>query len=156
MRDKVHQITMEEYYWTLQPPKYGDRGCTLCWWYDRKKQCCQWDDIEYFSKTVHTYPSCEHFEPSERCVPGMCASCKYSNRFKYEIKEEYIPRLKNGYSRESADDPLEEPNIYCTHPDGSLNRHTAYKDLEWPGFGVGHWDRQHEWDTCERYKEDKR
>lgn len=87
----------------------------------------------------------------------MCGNCKWANQFEYEIKPEYEDSVKkhNGYTKQSAEDPLEEPNIYCTHRDGSLNRRTAYKDIEQAGFGVGHWNRQHEWDTCDRWELDQ-
>ena len=96
------------------------------------------------------------FKPSEYIIPGMCANCRYSNQFEYETKPEYADELKkhNGYTTRAANDPVEEPNIYCDHKDGSLNRRTEYKDCEEPGFGIGHWHKQHEWDTCDRWRPD--
>ncbi len=70
---------------------------------------------------------------------GICASCQYSNQFHYE--GEYGKKL------------IEEPNIYCTHPKGSLNRHSAL-----PEYVVIHknrfdtWYQNHEYDTCDNYK----
>ena len=155
------QLNIEGYLADLTPIEYGSRGCNVCWWHKRKKgqeqpECC-WND-SYFAKVIgiQVYPSCERFQPSEYVIPKMCHSCKWSNQFKYETKLEYreAKAKHNGYSRAAAEDPLEEPNIYCTHPEGSLNRRTAYSDVTEEGFGIGHWDRQHQWDTCDRWEED--
>ena len=159
------QMTLEALAEEVKPIEYGSRGCKVCRWYNKsngpygkKMPGCYWNDA-YWVKVdgMPVYPTCGRFEPAESCVPGMCANCKWSNQFEYQDKPEYAEELKrhNGYTRRAADDPLEEPNIYCTHPEGSLNRRTAYKDREQEGFGVGHWDRQHEWDTCDRWKEDR-
>ena len=143
-------------------PKYGDRGCHVCSWWNKKEDRCQWETYKFERKNneVIKYPDCAQlhsFEPSTSIIPRMCGNCIYSNDFEYQTKEEYLEDEKkhNGYSRKAADDPVEEPNIYCTHPEGSLNRRTDYKDCEEEGFGIGHWNRQHEWDTCDRWKLDK-
>lgn len=138
------QINIFEYLEDITPIKYGDRGCRVCQWYVDDR--CRWSGGKLYGDK---YPDCI-FIPDEYTVPNMCANCEYANQFHYEVKEEYIPTLKNGYSRKAADDPKETPDIYCTHPEGSLNRRTAYKDREESGFGVGHWNRQHEFDTCDR------
>ena len=153
------QITIDGYLNEQAGVEYGDRGCKACAWRDKDK-VCKWSDkywADLHKGVIWQYPDCEEFMPSESKIPGMCASCKWSNCFRYKTKEQYAEALKrhNGYTREAADDPVEEPNIYCTHPDGSLNRRTAYKADEWQGFGVGHWNRQHEWDTCDRWEEDR-
>lgn len=160
------QLTLEGLAEEVKPIEYGSRGCKVCHWHNKSTgpgrgritQGCYWNEA-YWVKTdgVKAYPTCGMFEPDERYVPGMCANCKYSNQFEYEMKEEYKKRCRwLGDSPKGAmDDPVEEPNIYCTHPDGSLNRRTAYKDREQEGFGVGHWHRQHEWDTCDRWQEDR-
>lgn len=138
------------------PVEYGTISCKVCHWMRYGHDQCHWRDKHYHESIKPEDPEhCEHFMPSEYLVPGMCASCKYSSSFEYEVKEEYIPRMKNGYSRESADDPIEDENIYCTHPEGSLNRRCSYTKYQWPGFGIGHWHRQHEYDTCDRYRKDK-
>ena len=153
------QMTIDNLAEEVKPIEYGSRGCKACHWmgWMNKTGECHWNDPYWVKYNgVKTYPSCGYFMPYEAVVPRMCSNCKYSNQFEYETKPEYAEELKkhNGYTRKAADDPLEGPNIYCDHPDGSLNRRTAYKDLEWPGFGVGHWHRQHEWDTCDRWEED--
>ena len=160
------QLTLEGLAEEVKPIEYGSRGCKVCHWHNKSTgpgrgritQGCYWNEAYWVKNDgVKAYPTCGQFEPDERKVPGMCANCKWSNQFEYQDKPEYAEELKkhNGYTRRSADDPLEEPNIYCTHPDGSLNRRTAYKDREQEGFGVGHWHRQHEWDTCDRWQEDR-
>lgn len=157
---KTVQIDGQMDIFDFLPATYGDRGCKLCQWYVKDKQMCSWEG--YRSRKdkgpAYEYPTCSgecRFEPSEYKV-RMCANCKYSNDFCYQTKPQYEDAIeKRGYSREAADDPVEEPNIYCTHREGSLNRHTAYKDIEWPGFGVGHWHRQHEWDICDRWELDR-
>lgn len=127
-------------------PEYGDRGCNVCQWYNKKKNDCTWH-IDFDTKEI--YPDC-HFMPADyRGIP-MCANCQYANCFIYETKPEY----KDNHSK-AMNDPVEEPNIYCDHRDGSLNRRTAYKDLEQANFGVGHWNRQHEWDICDRWEEEQ-
>lgn len=167
------QMTLDNLAEEVKPLEYGSRGCKACAWWNRRKPIysllkkdgdenerdCNWNDPYWKNlyKQPLVYPTCESFMPNDSKIPGMCQSCKWSNQFEYETKPEYDEELKkhNGYTRRSADDPLEEPNIYCTHPEGSLNRRTAYKDCEQEGFGVGHWDRQHQWDTCDRWKEDR-
>ena len=138
---------------------YGTRSCAACIWRTKDKTC-KWADHERRPgkpAPVYTYPSCEgygSFEPCMYKVPQMCANCKWSSCFCYETKPEYIDykKLTGKEHRDAFRDPVEEPNIYCEHPEGSLNRRTAYKDVEWPGFGACHWDRQHEWDTCDRWE----
>lgn len=70
---------------------------------------------------------------------GLCQTCKYSNMFVYQ--GEY----KN---------PIEEPNIYCTHRDGSKNRHCAFPELVHTHMwnDLDSWHREHEYDTCDNYK----
>ena len=145
------QLTLEGLAEEVKPIEYGSRGCKVCHWhnktvgpYGKKQDGCYWNE-KYWTEIIGVlaYPTCGNFEPDAAKVPGMCANCKYSNQFHFTHKNEY------------TNDPVEEPNIYCTHPDGSLNRRTAYKDREQEGFGVGHWHRQHEWDTCDRWQEER-
>ena len=138
------------------PAEYGTISCKVCHWFRYGGNQCYWLNKNYHASVKPEAPDkCDRFRPSEYAIPGMCASCKYSNSFVYEVKDKYLKTLKNGYSRESADDPVEDENIYCEHPEGSLNRRCAYKKYQWAGFGVGHWNRQHEYDTCDRYEKDK-
>lgn len=155
------QINLFDYIRDTAEITYGHRGCKSCGWYREDAGRCQWAILKDRPgiRVDYTYPSCEGFGsylPSEYKIPRMCGNCKWANQFEYDIKPEYEESVKrnNGYTIESADDPLEEPNIYCTHRDGSLNRRTEYKDIEQAGFGVGHWHRQHEWDTCDRWELD--
>ena len=148
------QVTLNEYLSEQKPPepiKYGDRGCRVCVWYNHDKNvpgCC-WND-EYWLKggfERQIYPDCKFMPDSCKGIP-CCDNCEHSNCFIYEEK----PGMKH---KDAMYDPVEEPNIYCDHRDGSLNRHTAYKDLEQANFGVGHWHRQHEWDICDRWEHEK-
>jgi len=155
----MEQMTIFDYIEENKHTVYGDRGCKCCFWYRSEPGRCYWAitrDRPNKPKLDYKYPDCDydcHFEPSEYKIPRMCANCKWANQFCYQEKPEYIEEKKrNGYSKKSMYDPLEEPNIYCTHKDGSLNRRTEYKDREWADFGVGHWHRQHEWDTCDRWE----
>ena len=139
------QISLMDWALETKGVEYGDRGCKCCRWFVDGQ--CYWKGSLVFG---HTFPNC-HFEPD---VPKMCQTCKYANQFVYQDKPEYQEQIKrHGYSRQSADDPVEDANIYCTHPEGSLNRHTAYQDIQ-RQLGIGHWHSWHEWDTCDRYEED--
>ena len=156
------QISLDQFLALSNVPKYGFRGCAGCTWYRTDKEGnrrCYWAitrDRGYKPKADYIYPTCDgtpHFEPSNYYVPRMCGNCRYANQFCYKVKPEYDNEAARRTTK-GMRDPVEEPNIYCTHRDGSLNRRTEYKDLEWADFGVGHWDRQHEWDTCERWELD--
>lgn len=125
------QMTFGDYILASKKIEYGDQGCAVCSWMTDKG--CTWKGSQIYRDK---FPHCS-FMPNEVKVPRMCSNCEYSNQFQYE-----------GESR----NPIETPNIYCTHPEGSLNRRTAYKERESKGFGVGSWDRQHEWDTCDRWE----
>ena len=154
------QISINDFLREQEPIKYGERSCRACWWYRSEEGRCKWAiDTDRPNKPEKNfyYPSCQYgdsgFEPDEYKVPRMCANCKWANQFHYEKKDEYKKEgAPGGYSSKAMYDPVEEPNIYCTHPEGSLNRRTEYKDREWPNFGVGRWHRQHEWDTCDRWE----
>lgn len=148
------QITIDMYMASKRAPEYGERGCQACEWWDNRSDIkgCYWND-EYWQKNSfmgrQEYPNCK-FMPDSYKVLRMCGNCEYCNTFEYQEKPEH----KNDHLK-AMYDPLEEPNIYCTHPEGSLNRHTAYKDLEQANFGVGHYHRQHEWDTCDRWEAER-
>lgn len=147
------QITIEMYMATQRPPEYGERGCQVCAWWDHFDiKGCFWNE-DYWIKSGHKkqeYPECK-FMPSSNKIQKMCDNCKYCNCFVYEEKPEH----KGKHDSKAINDPVDEPNIYCDHPEGSLNRHTAYKDLEQHKFGVGLYHRQHEWDTCDRWEENR-
>lgn len=147
------QITLEEWMASKKPPEYGDRGCRVCYWYNNRKDIkgCYWNDPYWYRDgfmTKQIYPNCKFMPDSSKGL-HMCSNCEHSNQFEYQEKPEY-----KGNHTKAMYDPVEEPNIYCDHCDGSLNRYTAYKDLEEHNFGVGRWHRQHEWDTCDRWEEE--
>lgn len=147
------QITLDMYMASKRDPEYGERGCQVCeWWnHDNRTKGCTWNDPYWNRNGIdhQEYPDCR-FMPDSYKIKGMCGNCRHCNNFVFEDKPEH----KDNHKR-SMYDPLEEPNIYCTHPQGSLNRRTAYKDLEQHNFGVGHYHRQHEWDTCDRWEESR-
>ena len=159
----MEQITLDMYQKTLEEPtkpiEYGDRGCRVCFWWNNRTDMpgCYWNDQYWLKDSFcqrQIYPDCK-FMPDDVKGLHMCANCEHANSFVHQHKPQYLEKINkswNHYCRESNEDPLEEPNIYCTHPEGSLNRRTAYKDLEQKNFGVGHWNRQHEWDTCDRWE----
>lgn len=156
----MEQITLDMYKMSLQEPEYGERGCHVCFWhnYDKRDEGCHWMSKLWRSpdNPMEKFPNCR-FMPRPKFF-HMCANCEYGNPFVHKHKPEYEERIKQSwcnYCPESNKDPLEEPNIYCTHPEGSLNRRTAYKDREYP-TGIGHWDCQHEWDTCDRWEPRRR
>lgn len=148
------QMTIDMYLSTIREPQYGERGCQVCeWWdHDTKTKGCSWNDAYYRKDkdfVLNEYPTCGRFMPDSYKIKGMCGNCEHCNNFVFQRKPEY-----EGKNRSLANnDPVDEPNIYCTHPKGSLNRHTAYKDLEQKKFGVGLYHRQHEWDTCDRWEQ---
>lgn len=154
------QISINDFLREQEPIKYGERSCRACVWFRSEPGRCYWaiqSDKPNKPKQNFFYPSCQRgysgFEPYEYKVPRMCSNCKWANQFCYEKKDEYKKEgAPGGYSSKAMYDPVEEPNIYCTHREGSLNRRTEYKDIEWENFGVGHWHRQHEWDTCDRWE----
>lgn len=152
-------ITVAE---TVEPQKhekveYGYRGCAGCEWFAVKEGKCKWavDDSRYKHTEInYSYPKCgghTGFMPDIWHIPHMCGNCKWSNMFAYRSTNEYV---KDGVLHRDGYKPIEEPNIYCLCHKGCKNRRTEYKDLEWEDFGVGHWHRQHEWDTCDNWELD--
>lgn len=136
--------------------------CEYCMWYGyglydslggkRKKGTeglnCQWETSRY--KSIK--PSCinkSFWLPGDRAIPKLCSNCYWSNCFCYKQKPEYKEN-----SRSAFKDPVEEPNIYCTREGGSVNRREVFREFWSHGFGACKWDRQHEWDTCEGWRED--
>jgi hypothetical protein len=137
--------------------------CKYCMWYGyglydpyghkRKPgtegQMCQW---EVSRRGIP--PQCHNrdfWKPSIYAIPKLCGNCRHSNCFYYQSKPEY--KGKEGSAKAFAD-PIEEPNIYCTAPDGSVNRSQPFKEFYAHGFGACHWDRQHEWDSCDAWQRD--
>ena len=145
-----------------QPQTFEDYigKCKYCMWYGygmydnitRKRRpgtegkACQWAGRGFMGCENHS-----KWKPGEYAIPRLCANCTWANCFVYQTKEEYA-NDKN--SKRSFADPVEEPNIYCTHDEGSVNRQYPYKDFYEKGFGACKWDRQHEWDTCDAWQSD--
>ena len=134
------QMNLTEYIESTKPIGYGSRGCKVCEW--RTEKGCRWNERRVKNEEPKHKPDCS-FLPDTNTIPRMCANCMYGNMFEYKSEYEGIKGFAN---------PTEEPNIYCTHPEGSLNRRTLYKDREAKNFGATKWDRQHEFDTCDRWE----
>lgn len=133
--------------------------CRFCMWYGyglydpygkRRKDTgsynCQWE------QTRHGITQCvdkSFWKPDIRTIPKLCGNCRHSNCFHYQIKPEYKENSAKAFS-----DPVEEPNIYCTRDDGSVNRSVPYAAYTSKSFGACKWDRQHEWDSCEAWEKD--
>lgn len=132
--------------------------CKFCMWYGygmydpigHKRRpgtehlMCQW--------TEGKNPYCKNksfWKPGDYQIPRLCSNCAWANQFCYQSKPEYKDN-----SLKAFHDPVEEPNIYCTHEDGSVNRWSPYKDFWEKHFGCNTWDRQHEWDTCDAWRSD--
>lgn len=132
--------------------------CEYCMWYGyglydpfshkRRKGMeglnCQWEKSKFYHCTNGDF-----WKPGEYAIPKLCSNCYWSNSFCYQKKPEYKEN-----SREAFHDPVEEPNIYCTREDGSVNRREVFRDFWEDGFGPCRWDRQHEWDTCDAWRSD--
>lgn len=132
--------------------------CKYCMWYGyglyepyghkRKKGTehlmCEW--------TEGKNPYCVNksfWKPSTYTIPKLCGNCRHSNCFHYQRKPQYKENDIRGFR-----DPVEEPNIYCTREDGSVNRQQPFLAFYSNHFGACLWDRQHEWDTCEAWERD--
>jgi len=153
-KERGKQMTFDDF---LEPETFSDYigRCEWCAWSDGQK--CKWDD-SYWTK-----PYCVNKDawlPSDR-IPRLCCNCKHSNCFHYNTKAKYEAKLKNGYSKESANDPEVDNELYCTRnedkPDaGSVNRSRPYIDFVQKFGAVGIWHRDHEWDTCDAWEPERR
>lgn len=136
--------------------------CEYCMWYgyglystftgERKKGTeqynCQW---EMKNGTLEPWCTEKSFwKPSCKKIPRLCGNCDHSNSFHYQCKPQY-----KEHSFEAIHDPVEEPNIYCTREDGSVNRRYVFQKFWANNFGARKWDRQHEWDTCDAWRSDR-
>ena len=130
--------------------------CKYCMWYGygmydpighkrrpgTEGRACQWEGDGFMGCKDRS-----KWKPGDRAIPRLCSNCAHSNCFVYQTKPEYKENDIKAF-----EDPLEEPNIYCTHEDGSVNRQSPYKDFWEKHFGCNTWDRQHEWDTCDAWR----
>ena len=71
------------------------------------------------------------------------------------LNADNIPVYYKEYDAKAFSDPVEEPNIYCTRDDGSVNRQQPFREFYSQHFGACLWDRQHEWDTCDAWEKDR-
>lgn len=132
--------------------------CKYCMWYGyglyepyghkripgTEHLMCQW--------TEGKNPYCVNksfWKPGIYTIPKLCGNCRHANCFHYQRKPQYKENDIRGFS-----DPVEEPNIYCTRDDGSVNRQYPYKAFYEEHFGACLWDRQHEWDSCDVWERD--
>lgn len=134
--------------------------CEYCMWYGyglydnitRKRRKgteglnCQW---EMKNKGPFLCIGKSKWKPSTYTIPRLCGNCRESNCFHYQKKPEHKDNSAKAFS-----DPVEEPNIYCTRDEGSVNRSQPYKEFYEMSFGACLWDRQHEWDTCDAWVRD--
>ena len=143
-----------------QPQTFADYvgQCKYCMWYGyglyrepghkripgTEGKPCQWVDKDFMGCKDKS-----KWKPGDRAIPRLCANCAHANCFVYQTKPEYKENDIRAFK-----DPMEEPNIYCTHEDGSVNRQYPYKDFYEHNFGACRWDRQHEWDTCDAWRSD--
>lgn len=135
--------------------------CKYCMWYGyglydnmthkrmpgTEGQMCQWEVSRRGIPSVcknHSF-----WKPSIYAIPKLCGNCRHSNCFHYQKKEQYKENDSRAFS-----DPVEEPNIYCTREDGSVNRQRPFLAFCSNHFGACLWDRQHEWDSCDAWQRD--
>lgn len=134
--------------------------CKYCMWYgyglysqygNKRKEGteeynCQWE----MKRPGTRCKNHDFWKPSTHTIPKLCGNCKHSNCFHYQKKEQY-----EEYDAKAFSDPVEEPNIYCTRDDGSVNRQQPFKEFYSQHFGACLFDRQHEWDTCDAWEKDR-
>lgn len=146
-----------------EPQTFADYvgRCEYCMWYgyglynwkgDRikgtERYMCQWEFRGGGTK-VFACIDRSKWKPSTYTIPRLCGNCAESNCFHYQKKPQY-----EKYDAKAFHDPVEEPNIYCTREEGSVNRQQPYRDKYEVHFGACLWDRQHEWDTCDAWVPD--
>lgn len=174
MEDEIiGQISIFEFAPELEPEPKGFEDyigqCKYCMWFGyglytsighkripgTEPYHCQWEMQKAFMKCINH----SRWKPGVYYIPKLCGNCTHSNCFHYQRKPQYKETDIRGFK-----DPVEEPNIYCTRDEGSVNRIYPYKAFYETSFGACLWDRQHEWDSCDawqsdgwtlKYKEDK-
>lgn len=133
--------------------------CEYCMWYGyglydnitRKRKPgteglhCQWEEKSKGFLCIGR----SKWKPGVYYIPRLCGNCRESNCFHYQKKPQY-----DKDNAQTFRDPVEEPNIYCTREEGSVNRQYPYEQFYEKHFGATLWDRQHEWDTCDAWVRD--
>jgi hypothetical protein len=117
--------------------------CNYCYW-GQDENTCPWSDK---NQSRYAYGGCHdksRWQPHAQKIKGLCGGCKHSNDFHYHG---------------DFHNPDETPDIYCTRKEdeenpGPINRKKPFAEFEDPGFGIGTWHRQHEWDTCDAWEPD--
>lgn len=129
--------------------------CEYCMW-GKDEASCHWSvnctDKHHKSIIQECDENHSFWKPDSWKIPKLCGNCRHSNNFVCKCEKEEVDQY--GVVRRDLDKPIEEPNIYCTRHDGSINRSRPYEVYCTPGFGVGHWHRQREWDTCDGWELD--
>lgn len=128
------------YKWSKNNIEYK---CITCAWNKSldpitNKIGCIWSRY-YPEEKKYQKDGCDRWRPEERQFK-CCATCKYCNSFEYE--------------GDDINNPIDEPNIYCTHKDGSKNRYCRWPEKVQKRFGVGLYHRQHEYDLCDNWELD--
>lgn len=138
------------------PKEFSDYigWCEYCYW-GTDEETCHWSvnckDKHHKAVLCECDANHSFWKPNCWKIPHLCGNCKHSNMFAYRSTNEYV---KDGVLHKDGYFPIEEPNIYCLRNGGSVNRTRPYEEFCTENFGVGHWHRQREWDTCDAWELD--
>lgn len=125
----------------LPDEKLIEGHCNTCCWANKNNKCNKLIyDYDKADRLKHEAGNCDDWKPNTLLFK-CCHTCDYCNDFEYQGED-----IKH---------PVDEPNIYCTHSEGSLNRYCRWPQHVQPNFGVGLYHRQHEYDLCDRWKLDR-
>lgn len=130
--------------------------CEFCFWYkyglhrtEKDKYVCEWAKNSIPAYECHDKGK---WTPDVRKIPRLCGNCAWSNCFHYqEDTKAGGGRMRNGTPLKY---PVEEPNIYCTREDGSVNRSRPYEAQSESTQQLNTWDFVHEFDTCDAWQSD--